>query len=316
LAVTKTRRFLAEAALLYAAAIWGSTFFVVKDALDFVDPVVLVGIRFTIAGILLGAWLCWRRVNMLAQLRHGLVLGVILWVLYITQTVGLGITTASNSGFITGLFIVFVPLVNWLWLHKVPKVRHIVAVLLALGGLWLLTGGIEGINAGDIMTLAAAVTYALHVAYAGRCMEEAVDPWVLNFQQILLIGLLSLATAAVQGGLKAGPAGIPIGESLAAQFAVTSSSAWWVLVFLAVFPTITAYVAQLYGQQVVDATRAALIFTMEPVFAAAFAWTLGGELFKAENAFGGGLMVVAMVVSGIDWRRLKASLGLVPVNPP
>ena len=300
---------MALGALLYAAAIWGSTFFVVKDALDFVDPVVLVGIRFTMAGLLLGGWLLRRRVNLLAGFRHGLFLGVVLWVLYIAQTVGLGITTASNSGFITGLFIVFVPLVDWVWLRRLPGKRQTAAVGLALAGLWLLTGGVRGANAGDIMTLAAAVTYAIHVAYAGHCMEREVDPWVLNFQQIMLIGLLSLATALVQGLWQTGAGAAPVGEALARQFAVTSPATWWVLAFLAVFPTITAYSAQLYGQQAVDATRTALIFTMEPVFAAVFAWTLGGEVFKPLGALGGGLMVAAMFVSVIDWRRLAAGAG-------
>lgn len=299
------RRVLGEGALLYAAAIWGSTFFIVKGALDHVDPVVLCGYRFILAGLLLGAWLLWRRVNLLSRLRHGLILGGILGVLYIAQTIGLGITTASNSGFITGLFIIFVPLVNWLWYRKLPLKRHLTAVGLALIGLWLLTGGVRGINTGDVITLIAAVTYALHVVYAGHCMEEDIDPWVLNFQQIMLIGLLSFVLAALQGGTLAAVHGEPVLTTLARRFAVTDPSAWWTLAFLAVFPTITAYVAQLYGQQVVNATRAALIFTMEPVFAALFAWTLGGEKFLILGAIGGGLMVVAMVVSGIDWGHLR-----------
>jgi drug/metabolite transporter (DMT)-like permease len=268
---------------------------VVKDVLDHVDPVVLVGYRFTLAGVLLGAWLLLRRAPLLKHWRQGLWLGVILWILYIAQTIGLGITTASNSGFITGLFIVFVPLVNWLLFRRRTGWVQLAAVGLALIGLWLLTGGIRGINAGDVMTLAAAVTYALHVIIAGRYMEQRLDPWVLNFQQILVIGVLGLLTALIQWAL--GGDGSATAVDFGAHFAVAGAAAWWIIIFLAIFPTITAYIAQLYGQRVVSPTRAALLFTLEPIFAALFAWTLGGELFRPLSALGGGLMVAAMVIS-------------------
>jgi drug/metabolite transporter (DMT)-like permease len=267
---------------------------VVKGVLDHVDPVVLVGYRFTLAGVLLGAWLLARRAPLLQYWQQGLWLGFILWILYVAQTIGLGITTASNSGFITGLFIVFVPLVNWLLCRRRTGWVQLAAVGLALIGLWLLTGGIRGINAGDVMTLAAAVTYALHVIIAGRYMEQRLDPWVLNFQQILVIGVLGLLTALVQWALTTGNAAP---ADFGAHFAVAGAGAWWTIIFLAVFPTITAYIAQLYGQRVVSPTRAALLFTLEPIFAALFAWTLGGELFRPLSALGGGLMVAAMVIS-------------------
>jgi len=315
LAPPRSSRLLAESALLYAAAIWGSTFFVVKGVLAYIDPVVLVGYRFTAAALLIGLWLVWRRAKLWHGIKHGLFLGFILWILYVAQTIGLGITTASNSGFITGLFIVFVPLTNWLLYRQRARVRHLAAVGLSLIGLWLLTGGAGGINAGDLLTLAAAVTYAIHVIYAGRCLGERgerrigeqVDPWVLNFQQMLTVGLLALLTALTQGVLSAGGRGLDLAASTGQQFAVTSAGAWWTLLFLMLLPTITAYVAQLYGQRIVSATRAALIFTMEPVFAALFAWTLGREPFLALSALGGALMVAAMLVSEIEWTRPRRS---------
>lgn len=294
----------------------------VKGVLQHIDPVVLVGYRFTAAALLIGLWLLWRRVPLWHGLRHGLFLGFILWILYVAQTIGLGITTASNSGFITGLFIVFVPLTNWLLYRRRARIRHLAAVGLSLIGLWLLTGGAGGINAGDLMTLAAAVTYAIHVIYAGRCLGERgeqrigeqVDPWVLNFQQMLTVGLLALLTAVAQGGLSAGGRDLDLMGSLSQQFAVTSSAAWWTLLFLMLFPTITAYVAQLFGQRIVSATRAALIFTMEPVFAALFAWTLGREPFLALSALGGALMVAAMLVSEIEWKQPRRNSARAAVN--
>jgi drug/metabolite transporter (DMT)-like permease len=300
---TRKPRRIATAALLYAAAIWGFTFFFVKDALEYVGPVAMVGYRFLLAALLIMAWLVWRRRPLFRYFRHGLLLGIVLWVLYVAQTVGLGLTTASNSGFITGLFIVFVPLVNWLAYRRRTGWQQVAAVLLALVGLYILTGGLAEINWGDILTLLVAVTYAIHVIYAGRCMELRLNPWVLNFQQMLVLGLLALASVplealAVSGSLS--------WELVAAHYGVAGPEGWLMILFLAIFPTITAYAAQLFGQQHVDETRAALLFTMEPVFAAVFAWWLGGEEFIPGRALGGGLMVLAMVLSEYRFRRFKA----------
>jgi drug/metabolite transporter (DMT)-like permease len=299
------RRTLGIAALVYAAAMWGATFFVVKGALAQVDAVTLVAYRFLIAGGLLALGLALKRRPLLAGWRHGLFLGVVLWVLYLAQTIGLSCTSATNSGFITGLFIVFTPLVVWGWLKRAPTGMQALAVACALAGLWLLTGGVAGANAGDVLTLAAAVTYAIHVVYAGRLMERGIDPWVLNCQQILVVGVLALLTCPVQAWLHAWAQGAPYSGALAAQFTVSGAAGWGAIVFLALFPTITAYAAQLYGQQVVDATRAALIFTLEPVFAAVFAWTLGGEAFHWQRAAGGAVIVCAMVLSEVRWPSRK-----------
>jgi drug/metabolite transporter (DMT)-like permease len=292
--------------LIYAEAMWGATFYLVKDALAQVDAVALVAYRFLLAGGLLALGLAWRRRPLLAGWRHGLFLGVVLWVLYLAQTIGLGYTTASNSGFITGLFIVFTPLVIWVWLRRPPTPMQALAVALALAGLWLLTGGVSGANAGDVLTLAAAVTYAVQVVYAGRLMERGVDPWVLNCQQIVVVGVLALLTLPLQAWLQAWAHGVSYSAALTSQFTVAGSAGWGAIVFLALFPTITAYAAQLYGQQVVDAPRTALILTLEPVFAALCAWTLGGEAWYWQRALGGGVIVFAMLLSELRWRRREA----------
>ncbi len=303
---TPARRMLGIAALVYAAAMWGATFFLVKDALAQVNPVALVAYRFLIAGGLCAAGLAFQRRNLFAGWGHGVFLGVVLWVLYLAQTIGLGLTTASNSGFITGLFIVFTPLVVWAWLKRAPAGMQALAVGIALAGLWLLTGGIAGANAGDVLTLAAAVTYAIHVVYAGSLMERGIDPWVLNCQQILVVGVLALLTLPLQALTQAWSAGTSIAGTLPAQFVVSGTAGWGAIIFLALFPTITAYTAQLYGQQVVDSTRTALILTLEPVFAAVFAWTLGGEAFHWQRATGGLVIVFAMVLSEVRWGKARA----------
>ena len=276
---------LSELGLFYAAAIWGSTFFIVKWAVGYVDPLALVAWRFAIASVLMAGWLLWLRRPLFRDFKPGLVLGLILGLLYVAQTVGLVYTRASNSGFITGLFIVFVPLCAWLMYRRTPKLNHLLAVAVALIGLWLLTGGVQGVNVGDWITLASAVTYALHVLLAGEYMQRGADPVALNFQQILVTALFGLVMlTAFQRPLSVG-----------------SPAAWWVIVFLAVFPTVSAFVIQLFAQRVVDPARTSLIFTLEPVFAAAFAFTLGGEGIVPLRVLGGLLIVAAMLVSEVEW---------------
>ncbi|MFH2056933.1 MAG: DMT family transporter, partial [bacterium] len=140
----------AELGLVYATVIWGTTFVVVKEALEFINPLTLVAWRFLLAASVLAIWLLLRRKPLLSNWRPGVTLGILLWLIYAPQTIGLEITTASNSAFITGMFVAFVPLFDWIFLRQRFGPSRIVSVLLCLGGLWLLTGGIVNANLGDL----------------------------------------------------------------------------------------------------------------------------------------------------------------------
>lgn len=282
---------LCEVGLLYSAAIWGSTFFIVKQTLNDVDPFVLVAYRFLLAALLLGGWLAWRGKQLFVNFKPGLVLGGILGVLYLAQTLGLKYITASSSGFITGLFVVFVPFVAWVVFRQAPCFRHLAAVAIAVGGLWLLTGGLGEVNVGELITLLSAVAYALHVVFAGKYVQAGVDPLVLNFQQILVTGLVGLVAALVWQR----------------PLVIATTEAAWSVLFLTLFPTLSAFAIQLVAQRVVNTNRTSLIFTTEPLFAAAFAWTLGNEGLVMTRALGGLLIVVAMLVSEFDLRKLRLS---------
>jgi drug/metabolite transporter (DMT)-like permease len=279
----------AEVGLFYCAVVWGSTFIVVKTAVTQIDPVALVAWRFLLSAALMAGVLLVMRKPLWRDLRHGVWLGLMLVVLYVAQTVGLVFTAASNSGFITGLFIVFVPPLGWLLYRRRPHLLQLGAILLAVLGLWLLTGGVAGANRGDWLTLLCSITYAGHVLYAGRCMDLGVDPYVLNFQQLLVTGVGALLAALFVH--------LPLVPSQPVVL--------WAIVFLALFPTLSAFMVQLIGQRHVDATRTALIFTLEPVFAAVFAWTIGGEPLHTARAIGGWLMVAAMVLSELAPRQKR-----------
>ena len=172
----KTKRvpkiLLADLGLVYASAIWGSTFIMVKNSLDSLDPVTLVAYRFLLAAALMGAYLLWRGKPLFRNFMPGLILGVVQIFLYIPQTIGLKFTTAANSGFITGLFVAFVPPLSLLIPRQKPRPSQWAAIAISLVGLWLVTGGMDSVNVGDLITLSAAFTYALHVMLSDRYIRD------------------------------------------------------------------------------------------------------------------------------------------------
>ncbi|MCB2230830.1 DMT family transporter [bacterium] len=273
----------ADLGLLYAAAIWGATFFIVKDALSGIDPVTMVAYRFLIAGGLLLIYVLVSKRPLFDNIKYSIPLAVMLWFLYVPQTLGLKYTTASNSGFITGLFVAFVPLFLLTIFRRKPTVMEIIASVVSLLGLWILTGGMQYINLGDMLTLVTAVAYALHLLYADRYMKRGFDPYVFSCQQFLINGLLALVTSLAVG--------LPL--------EITTNHAFWTVIFLAVFPTLTAFVIQMVAQKITSPLRVSLIFALEPVFAAAFAWTIGGEQFVLRRAAGGLLIAAALALSGL-----------------
>lgn len=279
----KYKSALADLGLLYAAAIWGATFFLVKDALAGIDPVILVGYRFLLAGFLMFIFLPAIGRSVLNHWREGLVLGVILWFLYVPQTIGLEYTTASNSGFITGLFVIFVPVFMRSVFHRRPSGLEWFASGVALVGLWILTGGLTDINLGDCLTLLAAISYALHLLCSDRYMKSGIDPFIISGQQFLVAGLLSLLTGWV----------------FDLDFGIHTTAAIRTTVFLALFPTLSAFVIQMWAQKIATPVKVSLIFAFEPGFAALFAWTLGGETPVPHRALGGLFIFAALVISGL-----------------
>jgi len=280
---TRAKTVWADLGLFYAAVVWGYSFIVVRDALAEIDAVMMVAVRFLIAGSALLLFLMVTGRPFWRGWGRAFFLSVILWFLYIPQTVGLRYTTASNSGFITGLFVFFIPLFMQLVFRRKPNLMEWLASGVALAGLYVLTGGLADINLGDSLTLIAAMTYALHVLYSDKYMKAGVDPFVISCQQFLLVGVFSLVAVLLTG----------------VEWRVTSGFAWRSVLFLALFPTLSAFVIQMVAQRFTSPLRVSLIFAFEPVFAALFAWTVGGEQPVLHRALGGLLVFAALVISGL-----------------
>ena len=267
--------------LVVVTVIWGTTFVVVKEALDTISVPLLLAVRFTLAGLLL-AWGGWDR----RALLPALILGALSFAGFMTQTVGLSITSASNAAFITGLSVILTPLLGRLFWRKRLAPRVYAAALVALVGLALITlrDGFGEVNAGDFWVLLTALSYALYIIYLGEVAAKHKGT-TLAFMQHVPMALLAWLWALPQVG---DLAAVPLNTYLA-------------ILYLAVVATALVAVIQTYAQRVVPAHVAALIFVLEPAFAALFAFLLLGERLGALGWIGGAVMLLAMIIAEVRW---------------
>ncbi|MDF1544411.1 MAG: DMT family transporter [bacterium] len=284
---SKRHLLFADIGLFYAAAVWGSTFIIVKAALEHIDPITMVAYRFLIAGSVLLVFLIVTGRPVFEGWKRAALLAGIIWTLYVPQTIGLKYTTASNSGFITGLFVIFVPIFLRTLFKTKPNRMEVLASVVALIGLWILTGGMTRVNIGDLLSLAAAMSYALHLLYSDKFMKMKIDPYVISCQQFLFVGIYSLITVLLFD--------LPL--------SVGNVETFGVVLFLALFPTLSAFLIQMLAQQIVSPLKVSLIFALEPVFAGIFAWTVGGEELLLSGAIGGSLIFAALIISGLPAKK-------------
>lgn len=293
------RRRLAIVLLVVVTAAWGSTFLLVKDVVAEMPSLRFLALRFALAAALLlivrprAVLRLDRRV-----VRNGVLLGACLGGGYIFQTVGLEHTSAAVSGFITGLSVVFTPLLAWPMLGHRPAPATTAAVVLATAGLAVLSLRNGAIGAGELLTLACALCYALQIVGLGAWARHR-DLYGLTVVQLLTVAAMC-TVGALPGGL-----GLPHG-----------SLAWFGVVATAVLATAVAFVVQSWAQSFISPTRAAIVFTLEPVFAGLVAW-FGGETLGWPVLLGGALVVAAMVLSELlGEKRGEQSLGQPTPRPP
>lgn len=278
---------LAAAALLAIAACWGSTFFLIKDLLDRVPTLDFLAVRFSIAAVVL-LLVAPRALGRLSPVvrRHAVVLGVLYGIAQILQTAGLAHTPASISGFVTGLYVVFTPLLAAAILRtRIPPITW-AAVLLATIGLGVLALRGFSIGYGELITLASAVLYALHIVGLGA-WSTAQDAVGMTILQIIVIAVICTAATAHDGIV------LP-----------DRTSDWVSVVYMAVVVGALGLLAQTWAQAHLPPTRSAIIMSMEPVFASLFAVWLGGEDVTTRLLLGGSMVLVAMLTVELAPRRV------------
>ena len=262
-----------ELAILAAAFLFGSTFVVMKSAVETAEPVPFLSARFLLAALVL-APIAWKRSASPRLWQDGALAAAALGAGYVFQTVGLQYTTGSVSAFVTYLFVVLVPILSALLLHHLPSRPTVVGLVVATTGLVLLTGGAGSLGRGELLTLGCAVCFAFHVVILS-VVAPRHDPWRLTAVQLLLVGAVLFVPGLFQGGY---------------GFGITP---WVAAVYTAVAASAAALGLQTWGQRLIGPTRTALLLLVEPVSAAFLGYAVGDRLGLP------GLVGAVLILTGI-----------------
>ena len=267
-------------ALVAVTAIWGGTFLVVQDAVSRMPVMDFLAFRFALASLVMVALRprCLRAVSGRGFLQ-GVILGLVLGAGYIFQTYGLLYTSAAVSGFITGMFVVLTPVVGWVLLRKKTNLLTWLAVGLAVAGLALISLRGWEIGIGELLTLACAVCFALHIVGLGE-WSPGRDVYTLTVLQLATVAAMCFF-AALPGGITPPP----------------DAAAWAAVAVTAVMATALAFLVQTWAQSIVPPTRAAVVMTMEPVFAGFFGVVVGSNVLTLRIGLGAVCVLAAMLMT-------------------
>ena len=282
------RRNLLYFGMLATAAVWGGSFVLMKDAIQEQDVYSFLSSRFLVASALMIAY----RPNVFKGLspkfiRQGVLAGVLLGGGYIFQTLGLAKTTVSNTGFITGLYLVFTPLISLIILkRKVIKIQWL-AVVVATLGLFLISYNGISIGIGEILVLISALFYGAHFVALGE-WSDGKNTYALTLIQIMTVSVIASICALINGYQ------LP-----------PSSNVWQAVLFTAFFATFLAFIVQTKAQSVMSATAASVLLAMETPFALFFGLVFNSDPLTMRIIAGGTMVMFAMGV--VIWSDNKKS---------
>jgi drug/metabolite transporter (DMT)-like permease len=279
-------RLKADLVLLLVCVFWGTTFILSKILLAEISLLYYLTLRLTIAAIVL--WLF--AIRYFQQLNRqtivdGMIMGIFLFLSYLFQMWGIQYTSASNAGFITGINVIMVPVFSALLFKERPKFATLIGIVLATCGLYFLSGGnYQTLNQGDWLILICALAAAFHVIFTGRFAPR---------HNIYLLTAVQLSTVAILSSIL-----FTVSSEKVSSFPASTAL---LLIYLALFGTILTFLLQTSMQRFTTATRTALIFTTEPVFAAFFAFLIAGEQLTFYGWIGGLLILLGMIVAEVNW---------------
>jgi len=293
----QTRRpLLPELALVTATIAYGATFKIVQNALDDVTPAGFILLRFVVGTIALAPLAMrrgWRRDETDARLSDfwiaAVAFGLVGFGGYWFQNAGLERTTTSNSAFITGLFVVFTPLIETVVTRRAPTLNVLIAVGVSAVGLFLLTGAAFSVGAGDALTLVGSVMFAIWI-FLGSTLSQRFDPVALTAAQMAVLVACSVPVV------------------LATGLGAVTAAVVFAAVFTGVVCSAVAFTLQLWGQRSIEPSRAAVILLFEPVVAGFVGYLVGERLGAAGYA--GAIVIFGGIVIAESraWRRGRAQL--------
>ena len=284
----KFKKYFSIVGLFYCALILGTHYVITKQLTLTTDAIVLTGYRFLIAALPLFVYLLFIRKNPFKNIKFGLLLGFFLGLVFVLIAEGVHYTSASNAGFISGIFIIFVPIFAYWFFKRKPRGYLVVVIGLSLVGLYLLTGQLQRLNFGDFLILLSAVFTAVHLVLVSHYAKQDIDARVLCFQQFSMVAILSFAFA------------LAMHKNIAFPTSQISP-----LLFLGLIATLSVFFVQMISLRYASAILASLILAIQPVFAAIFAVFVGGEIILPLQILGGSLLVAATVVNQLFPRFLR-----------
>ncbi|MFY4729150.1 DMT family transporter [Nitrospira sp. BLG_2] len=265
-------------ALLLTTVIWGATFPATKAALEQIPPLSFLLLRFLIGTLLVLLWfvICRHRLHHdRAVLEASALTTVFLFLGYLLQTVGLRQTSASNSAFLTALYVIFVPMI----LMRIDR-RVVSATAIAMVGLWLLVKPDTSMNLGDLMTLGCAVAFAGHIICLERFARKVDAPSLFVWQMVAMTVLFLPA---------------PWWEEATRSAFSPTAVLLVALGVTGVFATL-AFAVQIWAQRLVPAQQVALLFASEPAYAAWLSWYFLGETLDMQGWIGSALILLAVMI--------------------
>jgi len=284
--ISKTK---ADLGLLTVTIFWGTTFIVSKIALTEISLQNYLAIRLTLAAIVMNLIASHFRKHLnKTTIINGIILGIFLFFSYVFQMWGIQYTSASNAGFITGVNVVLVPIFCIIFFRDKPQIASVIGVFLAFFGLFLLSGGsLSKLNIGDFLVFICAIAVAFHVIFTGRYAPKN-NIYLLTAVQLSTTAILSIIFAFFSSNL----------------LVELTFNIFLVLAYLALFGTVFTFLMQTAMQRFTTATRTALVFSMEPVFAALFAYLIAGETLSVMGWTGGIFILAGMIVAELNWKQI------------
>nr|WP_255724629.1 DMT family transporter [Shimazuella soli] len=272
---------------------WGVTFVVVQNAIKAIPPYSFLAIRFFVAFLLL--WL----INKLfvkeniwnwTAIKSGALIGFFLFLGFALQTFSLLYTTSGKSGFFTGMNVAFVPFVALLFFRHRIKIPTLIGVICSVIGLYFLSGSITGMNIGDVLALGCALAFAIQIALTGHFTNK-VGTYTFVIWQLITVTVLSGISSLCFESVKIDVLGKPV--------------VWTAILITSALATVYAFVAQTIVQKKVPSARVAIIFTLEPVFAAIGDYYVNGITLSNEELFGCSIIILGILLAEIPWKIKK-----------
>ncbi|MGM9927851.1 MAG: DMT family transporter [Bacillus sp. (in: firmicutes)] len=291
---------LADSTLLLVVFIWGATFVVVQDAISFLSPFSFNAVRFFIGFLILCSFYLMFVKNRknhftMKSILAGISIGIWLCLGYGFQTFGLLYTSPGKAGFITGLSVVLVPLLSYFLLKQTLQMNVIIGVICATFGLYMITMlQSTSFGKGDFLVLLCAMSFAMHIIVTGKYAKQ-YHAMPLTLIQILTVAIISFICSLLF-------------EEPAEMYHINvllQKEVFIGILITAIFATAFAFLAQTYFQAYTTPARVALIFSLEPVFAALTSYFMIGETFTTSMLFGCCLIFAGIILSEIPFKTKK-----------